>query len=184
MKKSFDYFKTLKEMSVAVGYSYSKMIKAEEFNKEIIQFSGLKWELSNNLFNEFVAPIERNDIYNLSDCLNDELYYITKLNNIIGLVNMKEFSFIESITSMFNKQNSVFQGLCDVRNFENIFKTINENKATLNGVNTSIVLTVKNCLKKSEQPLLKYSVITGFFDLYKSMEKTFSEIQRVIINSN
>ena len=184
MKRSFDYFKTLKEMSVTVGSAYKNMVTTNEFNKETIRFSGLKWELSNNLFNEFVAPIERNDIYNLSVCLNEELYCVSKLNNIVGLVNVKSFSFVESMYTVLEKQNRVFSLIEDSKNYEKVFKAINETKAILNGINSSVVLSTKNCLKSTEQPLLHYAVISGFFDIYKSIDETFGEIQRVVINNN
>lgn len=184
MKKSFDYFKTLKEMSVAVGCAYKNMVTTNEFNKETIVFSGLKWELSSNLFNEFVAPIERNDIYSLSSCLCEELYFISKLNNIITLIDVRKFTFVESICNIFQKQNEVFALLADSKNNEKTLKLINETRATLNGINSSVVLCVKSCLKSAEQPLLKYAVVSGFFDIYKSIDETFSEIQRVVINNN
>ena len=184
MKKSYDYFKTLKEMSGAIGCAFKNMVRTNEFNAELIRFSGLKWELSNNLFNEFVAPIERNDIYNLSHCLSNEMYFISKLNNVVALVDIKEFSFIESVCSAFDMQNNVIDCFSDLKNPTRTLKYINETKATLNGVNTSIVLSIKNCLKSTEQPLLKYAVISGFFDIYKSIDETFSEIQRAVINNN
>ncbi len=184
MKKSFDYFKTLKEMSLTVGDAYKNMVRTNEFNNEVIKFSGLKWELSNNLFNEFVAPIERNDIYNLACCLSEELYYISKLNNIITLVDVNMFTFVESICSVLHKQNLIFDLFSCAKTFEKTLKIINETKATLNGVNTSVVLSIKNCIKTTEQPLLKYAVASGFFDIYKSIDKTFSEVQRVVINNN
>ena len=169
MKKSYDYFKTLKEMSVTVGDAYKNMVTTNEFNKETICFSGLKWELTDNLFNEFVAPIERNDIYHLTVCLSEELFCVSKLNNIIQLVNIDGFAFVDSISTVFLKQNVILKILSDSKSYEKIFGQINETKAILNGVNTSIVLAIKNCLKCTEQPLLKYAVISGFYDIYKSI---------------
>ncbi|MBR0535814.1 MAG: hypothetical protein IIX14_05490 [Clostridia bacterium] len=184
MKKSFDYFKNLKEMSVAVGCAYRNMVATNEFNKELIAFSGLKWELSDNLYKEFIAPIERNDIYNIAGCLSEEMYCISKLNNIVSLLDVKEFIFVESICSVFEMQDRIFSLFSLQRNNEKTLKAINETKATLNGVNSSVVLSVKNCLKSSDQPLLRYAVISGFFDIYKSIDITFSEVQRVIINNS
>ncbi len=183
MKKSFDYFKTLKYMSCAVGEAYKNMILTNEFNTQTIKFSGLNWELSNNLLNEFVTPIERGDIYNLAHCLSEEMYCISKLNNIFCLVNTGEFDFVHSLNPVFQKQNEFFKLLCDIKNFQKAFKFISETKAMLNGVNTSIVLSIKNCLKNTEQPLLKYAVASAFFDVYKSADTTFSVTQGVIINN-
>lgn len=184
MKKSIDYFKTLKEMSLSVGNAYSSMIMTNEFNGELVRFSGLKWELSNNLVNEFVAPIERNDIYNLSYCLNEEFYYISKLNNILQLIDYSSFVFIESFTNAFNKQNCIFQLFCKSSDHPKVLKYINESKAVLNGLNTSIILSVKSSLKATEKPLLQYTAVSCFLELFKSVEKTVFEVERVIINNN
>lgn len=183
MKKIFDYFKTLKKMSVAVGSAYKQMVALKEFNNERIIFSGLKWELNDNLFKDFVAPIERNDIYSLSNCLNEELYYVSKLNNIIYLTDINAFTFVDCISDIFDKQSVVFNSLCDNKRYEKTLKLINESRATLNGVNSSIVLVTKNCLKSCNQPILNYAVVSGFFDIYKSIDIAFSEVQRVIINN-
>ena len=183
MKKLFDYFKTLKEMSFAVGSAYKQMVSLKEFNNERIIFSGFKWELNDNLFKDFVAPIERNDIYSLSNCLNEELYYISKLNNIIYLTDINAFTFVDCISDIFDKQCVIFNSLCDSKRYEKTLKLINESRATLNGVNSSIVLVTKNCLKSYNQPILNYAVVSEFFNIYKSIDITFSEVQRVIINN-
>ncbi len=183
MKKSFDYFKTLKEMSEAVGDAYSSVLGQNEFNKELIRFSGLKFELSDNLVNEFVAPIERNDIYNLSYMLNEEMYYINKLNNILLLLDTS-FSFAQSFENGFNKQNRVFDMLFDSKNYEKILKYINESRAFLNGLNTSIILSFKKTLRCADRPLLYYTAVSCFSELFKSVEKTFYEVERVIINNS
>ncbi len=162
MKKSFDYFKTLKEMSVSVGEAYCSLLRANEFNKELIRFSGLKFELSDSLVNEFVAPIERNDIYNLSYNLNEEMYYINKLNNILLLVNKSNFSYCESFVTVFNKQNILFDKLSDNKNYGKALKFANECRGFLNGLNTSIILSVKKSLKISEQPLLQYTAVCSY----------------------
>ena len=184
LKKSLDYFKTLKEMSVSVEEAYSSMITTNEFNSELIRFSGLKWELSNNLVNEFVVPIERNDIYNLSYCLNEEMYYISKLNNILHLIDYSAFLFTDSFKNAFNNQTRVFQLFCNISGYEKTLKYINESKAMLNGLNTSVILSVKSSLKSSTQPLLKYTAVSCFLELFKSVEKTVFEVERVIINNN
>ncbi len=184
LKKSLDYFRTLKEMSLSVGNAYSQMIKTNEFNKEIIRFSGLKWELSNNLVDEFVAPIERNDIYNLSYCLNEEIYYINKLSNILQLLDYSYLPFTESFNDAFSKQNEVFRLFCNTKNYDKTLKFINESKAVLNGLNMSVILSVKSSLRSTQQPLLQYTAISCFLELFKSIEKTIFEVERVIINNN
>ncbi len=171
-------------MSVSVGEAYCSALRANEFNKELIRFSGLRFELSDSLINEFVAPIERNDIYNLSYKLNEEMYFINKLNNILLLVDKGCFPYSESFKNVFNKQNDLFNMLSDSKNYEKVLKFINESRGFLNGLNTSIILSVKKSLKNSEQPLLQYTAVSCFSELFKAIEKTFYEIERVIINNS
>lgn len=184
MKKSFDYFKMFKEMSFSVCSSYAKMIKSEDFNSDLIRFSGLKWELLNTLLNEFVAPIERNDIYYLTQCLTDELNCISNINTFLPLVDINTFNFKESVTSVLNQQTSVFYSLKEVKNYNKIFKSISENKATLNGINTSINILCKNRCASKCFDLNEYIVFHNFSCLYKSIDRLYSEIQRIIINNN
>ena len=78
MKKSYDYFKTLKDLSVIVSESFSGMSDSKTINKNYLCFSAMRNELSENLIDEFVAPIERDDIYNLSFCLFEEFNSVIK----------------------------------------------------------------------------------------------------------
>ncbi len=171
-------------MSYYVGEAYSSALRSNEFNKELIGFSGLRFELSDKLLNEFVAPIERNDIYNLSYHLNEEMHYVGKLNNILRLVDLKSFKYAESLVNVFHKQNEIFSAFFREKNNNKTLKQINDCKGVLNGINTSIILSVKSVLKSSEQPLLQYIAVSCFSELFKSVEKTFSEVERVIINNS
>ena len=184
MKKSYDYFKTLKEMSLAVCSSYGKMTLNQDFNSEVIKFSGLKWELSDNLLSDFVAPIERNDIYNLALCLSEELYYVSKLSKLACAYSFSRFNFIESITGVLRKQATSLYALRDSKNSKKLFREINEMKATLNGVNSSIILLLRNNLNEAEKNAIDYVVADCFFDIYKSIDHTFSQVQKAIINNN
>ena len=163
MKKSYDYFKTLKAMSDCICNAYNFVRNPDRYRKEILLFNANRTELSRSLSEEFVAPIERNDIYSLSNCLNEELYFVSKLNNIISLVDINTFTFVDCISEMFDKQNTIFSSLGDTKRNDKTIKLINESRATLNGVNSSIVLTIKGCLKNCNQPILKYAVASGFF---------------------
>ena len=184
LKKSYDYFKTLKEMSLAVCSSYGKMTLNQDFNSEVIKFSGLKWELSDNLLSDFVAPIERNDIYNLALCLSEELYYVSKLSKLACAYSFSRFNFIESITGVLRKQATSLYALRDSKNSKKLFREINEMKATLNGVNSSIILLLRNNLNEAEKNAIDYVVADCFFDIYKSIDHTFSQVQKAIINNN
>ena len=94
MGKSYDYFKTLKDLSSCVGDAYCSVVSGKDFRKETIKFEGSKAELSERLMNEFVAPIERNDIYRLSFCLSEELAQIAQISEFILLAEMDSFGFV------------------------------------------------------------------------------------------
>ncbi len=184
MKKSYDYFKTLKDMSCCVNGSYSCAVGSKEFKKEVIRFSGLKTELSESLMNEFVAPIERNDIYKLSFCLNEELWQVTNLYDFIMLADIGSFGFVGQIGDLFNKQNDVFSMLGDFKLTDRTMKLISESFALCNRIKKQILNEVKSSLQSAKQPLLKYSVSCSFSELIRTVEKTFCEVERVIINNS
>ena len=97
MKKSYDYFKTLKELSYCVYTVYIKAVTNGDFKKTLIKFSGLKNELSDNLIDDFVTPLERGDIYNLSFCMNKELWQIDELYNYNSLADIGSFLYANQL---------------------------------------------------------------------------------------
>ena len=54
MKKSYDYFKTLKDLSVIVSESFADMRDSKAINKNYLCFSAIRNELSEKLIDEFV----------------------------------------------------------------------------------------------------------------------------------
>ena len=184
MKKSYDYFKTLKDMSYCVKDSYTFAVSSKDFKKEVIRFSGIKTELSESLMNEFVAPIERNDIYKLSFCLNEELWQVTNLYDFIRLADISSFGFIGQIGDLFNKQNDIFSLLGDFKSTDRTMKLISESFVLCNRTKKQILNEVKSALQSAKQPLLKYSVSCAFSELVIAVEKTFCEVERVIINNS
>ena len=184
MKKSYDYFKTLKDMSGCVKNSYFYAIDSKDFKKEVIQFSGNKTELSENLIDEFVAPIERNDIYKLSFCLNEELWQVIKLFDFIMLVDIGSFGFIGQIGDLFNKQSVVFSLLGDFKSTDKMMKILSESFSLCNRTKKQILNEVKSSLHSVKQPLLKYSVSCVFSELLRTVERTLCEVERVLINNS
>ena len=44
---------------------------------------------------------------------------------------------------------------------------------------------IKDCIcEKEQQPLLHYAVYAAFLEVAKTMQKTFSEIERIILNNS
>lgn len=171
-------------MSYCVKDSYTFAVSSKDFKKEVIRFSGIKTELSESLMNEFVAPIERNDIYKLSFCLNEELWQVTNLCDFIRLADISSFGFIGQIGDLFNKQNDIFSLLGDFKSTDRTMKLISESFVLCNRTKKQILNEVKSALQSAKQPLLKYSVSCAFSELVIAVEKTFCEVERVIINNS
>lgn len=183
MGKSYDYFKTLKEMSSCVGNSYLYVIDGKKYKSETIKFEGSKSELSERLMNEFVAPIERNDIYRLSFCLNEEFVQITQISEFILLAEMNSFGFVGQIGDLFNKQDYIFSMLKDLKNREKIRKAVSENLVACHRIRKCVYNDVRASLQSARQPLIRYYVSCIFTELIKNVERTFYEIERVVINN-
>ena len=171
-------------MSLSISRAFSCTVSGTEFKKEIIQFSGMKAELSENLINDFVAPIERNDIYKLSFCLNEELLQVVNLFDFVKLSDFNSFVFIGQIGDLFNKQNNVFEMLGNLKTPEKTIKSVSENLLLCKSVRKLIHNEVVVLLQSTKQPLIKYSVCSDFLGLLRSLETTFCEIERVVINNN
>lgn len=182
MKKSYDYFKTLKDLSECVGESYSSAVCGEDFKKYSIRFWGLKSELSECLMNDFVTPVERSDIYKLSFCLNEELWQVSELFNYISLTNADSFAFVGQIGDLFNHQNKAMAFIEDMKQSEKTLKFVTESLLKCDNLKKQILKSVRNSLEKANQPLISYSVNRSFLNLVKTIEITFSEVERVIIN--
>ncbi len=171
-------------MSRCISIVFSYAVNDKDFKKEVIKFSGLKTELSENLMNDFVAPLERNDIYKLSFCLSEELWQVINLFDFIMLADIKPFVFIGQIDDLFNKQNVVFDLLENKKYPEKTIKSVSETLLLCNRVRKQVLNEVKTLLQSAKQPLIKYSICCAFLELLKAVETTFCEIERVVINNN
>ena len=183
MGKSYDYFKTLKEMSSCIADAYLLIVCGKEFRNETIKFEGSKTELSERLMNEFIAPIERNDIYRLSFCLNEELTQIIQISEFILLAELDSFGFVEQIGDLFNNQNHIFLMLKDLKNRDKIRKFVSENLICCNRIKKCIYKDVRASLQSARQPLIRYYVSCMFIELVKNTERAFCEVERVVINN-
>lgn len=184
LKKSYDYFKTLKDMSDYVKSAFFNVMSGDGLRKEIIAFSGTRNELSDNLIKEFVAPIERNDIYKLSFCLNDELQRIAQISEYMSLVDTHFRDSFWQIGDLFNKQNEILSAFSDLRAPQKALRFVRESYALSGKVKNETLKCAKNSLQSAAQPLLKYAVASAFSELVRSVERTFCEVERIIINNN
>ncbi len=181
MKKSYDYFKTLKELSYCVYTVYTKAVTNNDFKKPFIKFSGLKNELSESLIDDFVTPLERGDIYNLSFCMHKELWQIDELYNYSSLADIGSFLYVNQIGDLLRKQNEVVDLLFLSKNTDRVSKSIDEGMNLCNSVKKRVLRNVRVSLREAEQPLIAYGMNCAFLTLLESIDITFSEMERILI---
>ncbi len=181
MKKSYDYFKTLKELSCCVYTAYVKAVTNNDFKKNYIKFSGLKNELSENLINDFVTPLERGDIYNLSFCMHKELWQIDELYNYNSLADIGSFLYVNQIGDLLRNQNEVVDLLFVSKNTDKVSKCIDEGMSLCNSVKNRVLKNLRLSLRESEQPLIAYGLNCAYLTLLESIDITFSELERILI---
>ncbi len=181
MKKSYDYFKTLKELSYCVYTAYCNAVTGSDFKKNLIKFSGFKKELSDSLIDDFVTPFERGDIYNLSFCMHKELWQIDELYNYNSLVDIGSFLYVNQIGDLLQKQNEVVDILFLSKNTDKVSKSIDEGMNLCNSIKNRVLKNVRNTLRESEQPLIAYGLNCAYLTLLESIDITLSEMERILI---
>jgi hypothetical protein len=180
LKKSYDYFKTLKAMSDCICNAYNFVRNPDRYRKEILLFNANRTELSRSLSEEFVAPIERNDIYNISSCLSREIQpldYICFLN-VTGDLPFR----YEDLSDLLVAQGEMILRLSD-RNF---IPLLDDVSSVLNDVNKrriKIISISKDVLNKGQNVLLKYTLFERYLRFIENITCTFDELERVIINN-
>lgn len=185
MKKSYDYFKTLKILSESVSVIFEKTLLKQDFSSKRIRFFAEKSELINNLQNEFITPLERGDIFLLEESLTEELNSIFTFQEYLYLINSKDFVGFKNMNIALKTQNLIFSQLGNFKSnlklFEQCFEEIKRLNMEKNNIEKSIIDALK-C--KTEQPLVKYVTYSAFLDLNRKIYKTIIEIERILINNS
>lgn len=185
MKKSYDYFKTLKLLSELLSGIYKKTLLKQDFSSERIHFLAEKSELINNLQNEFITPLERGDIFFLEESLSEELDSVLSLNEYLSLVNNNFSDNLDKISIVLNHQMMIFSQLKSFKSNIKLFEQCSEEIKLLNNEKKCIekkIIDVLNC--KSEQPLVKYTAYSACLDLNRRLYKTILQIERILINNS
>lgn len=185
LKKSFDYFKTLKILSESVSVIYSKALLNQDFSSERIQFFAEKSELINNLQNEFITPLERGDIFLLEENLVEELNSVFTMQNYFAVINIDEFVELRGLEKVLKNQNNIFSQLSGFKSNLKLFEQCSEEISRLNTEKKNTEKKIVDSLKcKTEQPLVKYAVYSALLDLNRKIYKTVLEIERILINNS
>ena len=185
MKKSFDYFKTFKILTENLNNIFKLSVDNKDYNKQFITFLANKNELTDYLKNDFITPIERGDIFILSDMFSREMNQINVLNDYSSFSWSELNEIIISFRELFDIQNNVF----DKISFEKL--NVNIVDKAIDGYNQSqrLVRDIYKLIKKTivgycENPLLKYTVYVAYLELAKQMNCIFFEIERIILNNS
>lgn len=185
LKKSYDYFKTLKLLSEEIFITYDKMIKNKDFSANRISFFAEKSELINNLRNEFITPLERGDIFFLVEYLNAELDSVLDLYEYLSLVNKNDFIECEALSESLKNQSIVFSQLKNFKSNVKLFEKCSVEISGLNKEKKNIEKNIVDALKcTSEQPLIKYALYSALMDLNIKICKTFLQIERILIDNS
>lgn len=185
MKKSYDYFKTLKILSESISVIYEKTLLKQDFSTERIRFFAEKSELINNLQNEFITPLERGDIFLLEECLTEEFNSISELQAFLGLLSKNELKKFDGLLMSFENQASVFFQLKNFKSNLKLFEQCTEEVKRLNIEKKNTEKAIIEAVKcQSTQPLIKYVVNSAYLSLNRNIYKTFVETERILINNS
>lgn len=184
MKKSYDYFKTLKDLSVIVCESFACLSDSKTVNKNYLCFSALRNELSEKLIDEFIAPIERNDIYNLTFCLYNEFGCVIKLSDFFSLSQTAFFDSLKEIGNLFYKQSEVFA-------LKDLLKMPEKGCSCLSGelfeckkAKKIILAETSDSICSHNHPLISYAIGSSCIETVSSIETAYNEIGRVLVNNS
>ena len=185
LKKSYDYFKTLKLLSETVSVIYEKTLLNQDFSSERIHYSAEKSQLINNLQNEFITPLERGDIFLLQENISEELNSILVLQEYLCLINTNDFEEFINIGKFLKAQSVLF---FDLKNYESnlrLFEQCSELIKHLNSEKRSMEKQIIDVLKcKKEQPLIKYAVYSALLNFNGAIYKTVLQIERILIDNS
>lgn len=186
MKKSYDYFKTLKELSENIYDAFFKCLNNESFEKNKIAFRGSKSELINNLQDEFIAPLERSDIFILVQRLTAEMNAIIIMQEYIPFFRDDCHSFADDLKPLFKSQTVISFDLSHQKDYKKLGCSCRENIIACDAIIFNLLRKIKItvCLASNGGALLKYSVYTAFLEVVKSLRNTFCEFERALINNS
>ncbi len=185
LKKSYDYFKTLKLLSENISVIYEKTLLKQDFSSSRILFIAEKSELLNNLRNEFITPLDRGDIFLLAETLTEELNSVLALQEYLSLINCKDYGELKCFSKSFKTQNLIFSQLGNYKSNLKLFEQCSEGINHLNEGKRDIEKNIVKAIKcRSEQPLIKYAVYSAFLDLNRKIYKTILQTERILIDNS
>jgi hypothetical protein len=185
LKKSFDYFKTLKTLTGNLNNAFRLSVENKDFDKLYLAFSANKTELIDNLKNDFITPIERGDIFILSDIFSREMNQINILNDYSAFSWTEADLIKNTLQNLLSIQSNVFEKISVEKLNANIINKCNDGYLQSQRLSKEIYKLIKNTVVGyCENPLLKYTIYVALLDFGKQISCAFSETERIILNNS
>ena len=160
----------LKIMSSLNYEMFCKVLNNESISKLRVDFTSLQEELFNELLGEFIAPIEREDIYILQKRLEEEFITIYSFS----LLKSKEKSlFSKEIINLLNGNVLIFSELRHFKTPKKLLKLLKENEKQCKNLLFSVVGFESDV-----------KTLCNFKELTEKILLLDFEIERIILNNN
>ena len=183
MKKSFDYFKTLKELSQINCAVFDAVALGEDYKKHTVTFYGQRFELLERLSDDFVAPIERNDIYNLTHNLYNQFCRIVILGDIVDGDLRLSTEFLSGFKMVFDIQSNVISGFDKKNDYMSLLKMCRQGQQQALSLKRNVTSFMVNDLQKSKQPIYRCVVLSGVIDFCDTISDALCLCERIFINN-
>lgn len=183
MKKSLDYFKTLNELSRINDKVFSLVASGREYKNYSVTFYGQRYELLQRLADDFVAPVERNEIYNLTHALYEQFCKIIILGDISDLGFSLSEEHMGCFRSLFSLQADLVLLLSKKSEYKSALGLCRQGQQQLLSLKRSIVGLMLNGLQGSAKSLYRCVMLNSLVDFCRSISGVLSLCERVIIDN-
>ncbi|MBR5441848.1 MAG: hypothetical protein IKV44_02745 [Clostridia bacterium] len=162
---------------------FSAACSGTDYNKHTVTFYGCRYELLQRLADDFVAPIERNEIYNLTYSLYNQLCRLTVLGDVSdGSIELTQ-EHLSAFVDLFSVQGDLLFSFSQKSEYASSIKLCRQAQQQLLSLKRSILTHMLNGLSHSKQPLYKCVVMNCVVDACDSINDTLSVCERCFINN-
>lgn len=174
MSKAYDYFKTLKKLSLINTEILKNILANNPINALKIEFLSLQDEIYNELVNEFIAPIERVDIFTLAKRLEEEFISICSFGLFKSQKNALAFNCKDEILALCNENNLIFDELKSFKNYKKLIKLTKENRLK--------AIKLINLFESTLE--IDFKISNAIAKLLRVIYFIDTEIEKIVINNN
>lgn len=187
MKKSNDYFEMLKSIALLNEGILKNITNKKSSGSEKLDFHTKQSELYEKLLDEFIAPIEREDIFILSRCLEDIFNELCSLEILAYYKNIADFrEQLFPFESLFRDCTGAFAELKEYKSPKHLLKTVREHKRSINTNSIGCKRMAYSMMNRGNRRDFSYEneVYTLLLNILNSLYRADTEIERIIINNN